>query len=797
MVQKLIPYLLDQIKMVDIAEERHKLIARIARMKIFPYIGADGEIYIGSLLENNVSWFYLSGGEFREERSSKNYRILSRKAMDDNIYNEIVRIFGPGADQSGYIHLFSNDVVIDAILDEMQHISDYSDDWWQGARDIYKLWNRQNSSSSFKRATRSIANNYFLFEEDYCDTAHKNMLLNLQVYKDIMRHPNAHIILDTVSEIDYPNIWRLLIMLGVPNRFSVSGNFNQHIFGLFEGVERNVKFPTDPSMKRDNILCELSSYVVFSVIRRDDPLGYASLLVNEQYAGGIAIRNVIDGYVSLKYSMFYGERINDNQEIPKELSNLENLHVPAPAYTQVRTRNYAIGYDSVNQSFSAYNVRNIRTDEITFYKWLWLYTHNDSLINVILNYLSTIGTTYIPNDSNRFALNVIDSSNYLEPQTYSFRLRITAAEAVEWRESINALYRNEYLANIFPIVSDALRKYDTNKDKYDIMSEVICDDSTRVGIERGEFWNRIYLLPDDLNVPNGTVIHVRYFLDGGYEPQPIILMGARDVSSRIRRYVSEMFDVTIPETLSEKRNWSVDYRNLSYGIRSFISTTVELANDIQLDNSILSLDDLGDLDVEKRLWTQLKMTRDAIMSNNDTNHAGINMEILGLRGFIREKYHGHCQICGQQALVDEENDESIRYRIHNEDRNAFSDISANILCLCPACRGDMTFGNNRRDMREVSRMANRYIVNLKKKLDETEVTSSSVISQLASEGIFESRFENPIISPVCINGKQEQIYFSWEHFVRIAFMFYDDEKDYTYEGEIGNFMQLLRMLANV
>lgn len=808
--EKLLKYLLGVIKGTEDLEEKSKLIDRVSKMNIFPYVGPDGEPYLSNLSESGVHWYYLP--DRGNQRSSTSYRILNFRVLPQDVYSDIVSIFGPGAERRGLIQIFSNDVVINDILGKMSELTDYTDDWWQGAIDIYRLWNRNRNGINMRRATSHITNDYFLFQESYCDEKHKKLLLNLKVLRDIESHPGAQKYFLGISEAERDSGINLLIELGVPNRFTRDGIVNPYFTRLFDGIEKNVVFPTDPQSSRDNALCELSYYTVFSSIAQDDPRGYFGLVNNTTYQGGIAIRNVIGTYVSLRYSTFYGNLVDSETQIAEIYRALEVVHLPQEPFNPMaspyrygmtggtgrQNLDFALPFESITRPFSEYRLDNIHVDEMTFYLWAWHYTHNNQLIDNIFRRLSNYGTSYIPENYNSFVIALTGIRRYTERQAFQIRMKLTATEALDQsqREALNELFRNENLPGIRAVVLEYLKKLDTSVMKYDIMQVLTADDIIRQRIENAQFWNHIYLAPATEQTGRGYV-NVYYIEDGMYEPEPIVLISAVPGEERetLISYISNTYDVKFESIATARRDWGEDYRDLTFGIRNFVATSIEGPDQLDVPEEIIDLDDIHSKEEEQQLWQRLKITRDTILSAGKDNQKQVDVQILGWDSFLREKYRNHCQICGV-AIPNTENHSNTRFRIHPDARNSFSDIASNVFCLCPACRGDMQFGGRKRDLREIQRMANKYLVKLIAAEDKrNSQEEASIASEMASEGNYESTFNNPMICQVCVNGKQEQIYFSWEHFLRLAFMFYDDAKDYTYDGEIGNLMQLLRMLS--
>ena len=112
---------------------------------------------------------------------------------------------------------------------------------------------------------------------------------------------------------------------------------------------------------------------------------------------------------------------------------------------------------------------------------------------------------------------------------------------------------------------------------------------------------------------------------------------------------------------------------------------------------------------------------------------------------------------------------------------------SNMFCLCPSCWGEMGQGDFMgKDMSELLEKALDYAEYLETKLktDEMEDDFPSLVKEVWEDQEFseeeESKlegFHNPIVCRVMVNGKDRLMAFSWEHFMRIAFILSDTEEN--------------------
>ena len=71
-------------------------------------------------------------------------------------------------------------VVSDNIVEGMANEKDYTPKWWLYAKNLFYLWKEEKTSLT--KATESINNNQFLFDDEYCSEKLKNSLIELEIF---------------------------------------------------------------------------------------------------------------------------------------------------------------------------------------------------------------------------------------------------------------------------------------------------------------------------------------------------------------------------------------------------------------------------------------------------------------------------------------------------------------------------------------------------------------------------------------------------------------------------------------
>ena len=119
------------------------------------------------------------------------------------------------------------------------------------------------------------------------------------------------------------------------------------------------------------------------------------------------------------------------------------------------------------------------------------------------------------------------------------------------------------------------------------------------------------------------------------------------------------------------------------------------------------------------------------------------------------------------------------FRIVKESENALANLPSNIFCLCPACHGELQYGSFMgKDMSSLVKLAKEYSSHIQRIIDSNEFDDGfpSAVEELANDEIEIEGFHRPIVCKVVVNGTPRDMAFSWEHFMRLAFMFSNAEE---------------------
>ena len=775
---------------------------RLARMKLFPFVAADGSIKISSLVEGNKPWFYLSDNS-RRFTSRDSYRILADDVLSPELKGRLVSVLGT------YLRQYDPRAIMDNIVSQMQPERDYSVTWWRKAVEAYELWDGSNQNMDFlRRASVNIENDYFLFSSSYCDPKYSKMLLNYKVYQDIQQHPNSKVYFDYAKEHTGKNPLLMLNLLGVPSSFvTTQGTCSEYLRRLFLGIRDNVYFPLSDISDQERDLCELSHYIVFSVIQSQNPSAFSNLLQNESYRPGIVVRNRRNSYIPVSYSLFYQPvPMNGQERIAITDDILESLHVDEHAYETGNVRNtmnfwqsiQANAFDGTLQYAPNYRFGNIRITDGQFYQWIWHYLPDVSTARLILGWLTNRGRAFVDDRDRPLAMEVIKMVRSAPPmesdRSYRFRISCTIKDAVRDIDLVNALAASQTLQNIHIIINDCVNKYETIQLKAKITRAIVAKPAVVSMIQKDKIWDNIYTT-EALRENKYIVAWSESESNINLADEQILIVSGESIEKCVLLYIGRKHHIDVSKIDLSGKNYQLDFRNLVFDIRSFISASREYTSIQPADNSTIILKDVANADAEIKLWHVLKTSREVIW-NSDKPSPNTDYNVFSLDNFLKRTYRGHCQICGR-IIPDDVPEEQFEFLLGDKPGNTFAHALHNLLCLCPTCHSDLRMGYGRRDLTSIARTANQYIARMEQSVDSSPNTrSTSVISQFARRNRFSEGFSDPIVCEICANGKEERIFFSWEHFIRLALVFYNPEQDYQYSGEIGNLMQLLRMLSN-
>lgn len=776
--------------------------SRVARMKIFPYVASDGTIKITSLVDGKMPWFYLNDGSIKYT-SRGSYRILADDVLSPDLKSKIVSVL------KDYIREYDARVVIRDIIRQMQSERDYTSVWWAKATEIFEIWDGSNASSAdYKDASANIENDYFLFRSSYCDPRFSKLLLSYGVFKDILRHPNSSLFFKYAKAYPSKDSQTLLQLLGVPTNFVVSNSeCSTYLRRLFLGIRDHVYFPLSDITDQERELCELSHYVVFSVIQPENHLAFRMLLNNETYQDGIVVRNRRNSYIPISYSIFYQPvPMNGQERIAMTDDILESIHIDERAYETENARNnayfwqaiHAHPFDGTIQFAPNYHFGNIRVSEGHFYRWIWHYLPDVSTARLILGWLTNRGRSFVDDRDRPLTMDVIRMIRSAPPmdsdRSFRFRLGTSIKDAVRDADIINALAVSPTLQNIHIVINDSVEKYESIQLKAKITRAIVAKPAVVSMIQKDEIWDNIFIT-DALRENKYIIAWSESEINIDLADEQILMVSSESVEKCVLQYIGKRHHIDVSKIDLSGKNYQRDFRDLVFDIRMFISSPREYTSVPVVDNSIIPLRDMVSADDEIKLWHVLKTSREVIW-NSDKPSPNTDYNVFSLDNFLRAKYLGHCQICGK-VIPKNVPEDQYEFMLADKTGNTFAHALHNLLCLCPTCHSDLRMGYGKRDLSSVARVANQYISCMEQIDDHTQSAGKgSIISQFANRRRFSEGFSDPIVCEICANGKEERIFFSWEHFMRIALVFYNPEQDYQYSGQIGNLMQLLRMLAN-
>ena len=356
----------------------------------------------------------------------------------------------------------------------------------------------------------------------------------------------------------------------------------------------------------------------------------------------------------------------------------------------------------------------------------------------------------------------------------SFVADVSGDNALRYAASINAIYWLRD-SEVFIAVSSGI-VYESLDIRYQILNKIREQysevDARR--IEQAEFWDNIWLLdaPKDGNEYYGKYVNIqvkktreRVRKDG------ILLCRENNPNSYLEAicaYIADHYGIRLEGVTSD---WKTEYYKLVRGVNNFLYDCKEAIpeENILFNESVMS--DVDSMEEEYRIWNGLIREKEAILGNRISE-----VDLDSWRSFLNNKYHGRCQLCGSRTVSGVQNAFFWTYRIMKEKANGGNELAnlhSNIFCLCPSCHGELSRPYMGKNMRQVRNKALEYLQQLNEAMsEELEDLSEtdSVISMFADTINEYKGFRSPIVCDVLVNGRERQMKFSWEHFMRIAFL---------------------------
>ena len=779
-IDTLLPYLVKHME----ESEYDDAVEQIVSMYVFPYKTEQGT-RVGSLREPGISW-YFSKDDKSDIKSSGSYRVFDLSVLSDNQATEFRKLFREYCD----IEEFSDTAVIKDLLEKMSKESEYTKEWWTYAYDVFTLWNVQDFNSSLSKATENMANNSFLFLENTYTRALKDRLIQFNVFEDIKNETSNSEFWNKILKADYEKAIDMLQRMGVPYKFAGKTLINPCIIDFFETISSEVEFPV--TMETDEYeICELCQDIMLSLFCNHYDL-FAKFISEDESSNGLVIRNINDEFVPLSWSLFYSEKdymeqeeeenISDNEkEYEITESRMELHHVNAKLYDKKYLSLFREVYEfsEVCEHVEEYSL-GIEVEAIEFYKWLWYYSKHIELAQNILFYYSDEEEIYTDADI-VFALEVLGTDGVWD-EGYAFNFEVNADKAFENCNVLNKLCKN--FSDIYCTVKEEGELLDKSL-FFPQLTGAINDGSAYQRVLTDSIWDRVFVVDGEPGIYYGKYVVCRD--ESG--DRKIFLWKSGTIDSYViglAQYVADFFNVEVNIGDLSEVDWKKAYINLVNGIRSFINYHVDVVPTDEVYKYIADMNDIVTFGEEKALWLRLKEQRRQLV---EAQKGDTPFELLDNRNFLKAKYNGRCQICGNIAPKNAQDSYFYTYRIVKKSKNPLADMRYNLFCLCPTCHGELGYGRFMgQDMSDIVEKASMYASYLEDKLisEEMEDEFPCLVQELVDHEVEIEGFHEPIVCNVIVNGKERKMAFSWEHFIKIAFVFsdindFDEEDDFVYE----------------
>lgn len=754
---KLLPWYLDKLKNTS----PEKIKTGLAALKIFPYRTTSGVQY-GSLSEDGVHWYYIDSPEFAGESSKQSYRILAvedfpehnRELLEDlkNIYYK-----------DKLLRQFAKEFVVQDIVNQMSRETSLSDTWWNCATEVFFLWNKKNPGEQYRDAFHNIRTPEILLEDDYCDQSHQQALFALQLFNDTRNSKGYREYIQSVPEEQVGNAIDLLKYFGIPTKFTdESGNIRHELSKLFERIASNIIYPVTESNGRGYNIAELCSYIFFHSLR-DDIRGRENCL--RSYSNVIPIRNRKGQYVPIESDLFYLSADNETQPVQYG-KPFNELLVRKEEYPEdmIRTLKVHRIEDICEKDYKSYSFCGSRPSPFELYRWAWNYTQSDDLVRKILPLLRNIDHI-----NAKYAFSVLETANKED---------LFNGELLYVRASAELLLENSNLINELSMASTCTFKavpsqqsarLDTTEIKSYIVQKAGLQQSYDIirKFEGAPFWNKIHIadfpnavLPDDKETDLYAVIYEK-----NKDDDSGLLLPRSDEETYIRtigKYIERQYDCEFTDLVTD---WKKVYFDLAHGIQSFIQKPTKQFSYLDAE---ANLDDVATFGDEKRIWKNLRQEYDDV-------RRGKRPSILFTKEYLDAHYKGHCQICGARIPHGENSSVYYTYRMIKQHQSALADMIPNLFCVCPSCHGNLQYSAKVRDLSSIFKKAKLYVSKYTEYEqedydDEQESAISELVKESSKQGFQREDVRNPVECPVKVNGEQKTMVFSWEHFIRLAFV---------------------------
>ena len=762
-IDALLPYLVKNIKESGYKKET---IEQVKSMCVFPYKDIDGT-KLASLNEPGIIWFFNKDGK-NNIVSSGSYRIFDLSMLPEDKAKEFRMIFH----ECCGIGDFSDTAIIDDLLKKMSEETEYSSQWWMWAYDVFKLWKENNYTLS-EKASINKGNKSFLFLKDTYFWKFREKLLEYNVFEDILDNTARSNFWDKLKTQSEKNkAIEMLKGMGIPYEFINNNGINSIIIDFFEEIAQELEFPVN-RCSQDYEKCELCHNILYELYKNNS--SKLQTAINDSYLkNDFIVKNINNEFVPLSWDIFYsvGELI-DLQKVnvcegedyftEKTDSKLEIHHIDVTlydvAYLDLFDNIYA--FSDVNGKMEEYSL-GIDVEELDFYKWIWNYSHHDELARNILLCCSDKKELFSKEDI-RFLMEVLSCDNIVD-EGYCFDFELDVETAFEKCNVINRI--NKDFIDIKCKVDEDGKIFD-KKVFIRELAQYINNVSEYQKIITDEIWDRVYIVGSENDCFYGKYVCCKD-VDGKTK---ILLWKSQYKESYIEglsRFISEFFGIEI-----SKVDWKKEYINLIKGIREFVNKHCDCIPKDEINKLDINLNDIETFGEEKNLWLRLKEQRKKFIKYNGEDAIS---KIVDSRDFLKAKYNGRCQLCHCSAPKNLQDSYFFTYRIIKKSENQLSDMDNNLFCLCPTCHGKLRYGGLMgQDLSDIAEKATKYVNYLEDKLNSNEMEDHfpCLVQEFVDDKENIKGFRNPIICNVIVNGKEEKMVFSWEHFIKIAFIFAD------------------------
>lgn len=764
--------------------EKNSVVEKMADMRIFPYITADG-IQYGRLNEPGISWYYCDDQLEEDVRSTESYRIFASLEYSTDLFLQLRMIFG--TEGSGHIKKYSDQVVFEDLIRKMSKEKKYTDTWWNYASDAFDRWNpKTNPGSSYEHATKGIQEAYFLYDDKTIPSEYQDLLYRFGIYKDIRRTAGyqSYIGKNKGGLTEEQDKIRFLKYLGVPTSFIERGSFGisylaSPVQALLESIDKIV-YPVSKTDGKKYDRCSLAEYLILHVVYEEDRYFFTKLIKDGDTARKIPVLNIKGQYERSNNCLFY-------------LGSYEKSDVPD------NPLNYMLldkGYDVELQQQIAYEIESVARYEdyslshVTkpmFYKWVWQFSKNENLIQNILLCFDEMKRISLSDST--FAFDVLDNACTREtdatgnetiifkkrdyPSPLTFTICATVEKIIQYRKHLNALFNNKGYRVYITLADDDFEKAESWIEA--VKNRIAAASPEHYSrIVNDPMWKNIYVVNYSGKESDtfGQYIAIHYLsVKRVLQDNMILVVKNSNIDSYVIalcNYIKDYMGITLSGVTT---NWNEQYKTLVDGIRDFLMEKKPIITDDKISFSISDMADVNSLEDEIVTWKQMEENRDRILRNRVTEASFENW-----KEFLDSKYHGRCQLCGNRTVSGVDRAHTWTFRMVKQRYNALANMEPNMFCLCPSCHGEISYGFKGRDLTQVLKIADEYAEQMRECIEENPADpedSPSIISEYADVRNEHEGFRKPVICDVLVNGVERQMKFSWEHFIRIAFLLTD------------------------